>query len=245
MAIWTIQNGSRLNGNSCDSKKTLGFAGGVLRKLVFICCGALFAFQARTSPLAFIVLDTARPAAGKLPDRWELKVNSGHSDVTTTQEGDQWILHLKSVKSSFSLERGVDIDPSQLPYLMWRWKVTQLPRGGDFRHSSTDDEAAQVLVAFADRHILTYIWDTTVPQGTMQSASSIPLVHIFAIVCRSGATEANRWLPESRDVGADYKTAYGRPAPHVKGLRLQINSQHTGSAAESYFGEVVFRSSAQ
>ncbi len=154
---------------------------------MLICCGALVAFQARTSPLAFIVLDTARPAAGKLPDQWELKVNSGRPDVTTSQDGDQWILHLKSEKSSFSLERGVDIDPSQLPYLMWRWKVTQLPKGGDFRHSSTDDQAAQVLVAFADRRILTYIWDTTAPQGTMESASSIPLVHIFAIVCRSGA----------------------------------------------------------
>lgn len=216
-----------------------------MRKVVLICCGALVAFQARTSPLAFIVLDTARPAAGKLPDQWELKVNSGHPDVTTSQDGDQWILHLKSEKSSFSLERGVDIDPSQLPYLMWRWKVTQLPKGGDFRHSSTDDQAAQVLVAFADRRILTYIWDTTEPQGTMESASSIPLVHIFAIVCRSGAADANQWLPESHNVGADYKTAYGKPAPHVKGLRLQINSQHTGSAAESYFGQVVFRSSPQ
>ena len=38
---------------------------------------------------------------------------------------------------------------------------------------------------------------------------------------------------------------YGKPAPHVKGLRLQINSQHTGSAAESYFGEVEFRSAPQ
>ncbi len=211
---------------------------------MLICCSALLAFQARTAPLAFIVLDPAKPAAGKLPDQWELKVNSGRPDVTTTQEGDQWILHLKSVKSSFSLERGVDIDPSQLPYLMWRWKVTQLPKGGDFRRSSTDDQAAQVLVAFGDRRILTYIWDTTEPQGTMESASSIPLVHIFAVVCRSGAAETNRWLPESHNVGTDYKAAYGKPAPHVKGLRLQINSQHTGSAAESYFGEVVFRSAA-
>jgi Protein of unknown function (DUF3047) len=216
-----------------------------LRKLVLICCGAVLGFQARTAPLALIVLDTAKPAAGKLPDQWELKVNSGHPDVTTSQDGDQWIVHLKSVKSSFSLERGVDVDPSQLPHLMWRWKVTQLPKGGDFRHSSKDDQAAQVLVAFADRRILSYIWDTTAPQGTMESASSLPLVHIFAIVCRSGAAETNQWLPESHDVGADYKTAYGKTAPHVKGLRLQINSQHTDSAAESYFGQVVFRSAAQ
>jgi hypothetical protein len=31
----------------------------------------------------------------------------------------------------------------------------------------------------------------------------------------------------------------------VNGLRLQINSQHTGSTAESYFGEVAFRNTPQ
>lgn len=34
---------------------------------------------------------------------------------------------------------------------------------------------------------------------------------------------------------------FGRPAPQVKELRLQINSQQAGSAAESYFAELVFR----
>jgi hypothetical protein len=49
--------------------------------------------------------------------------------------------------------------------------------------------------------------------------------------------EANRWI-----VAADYLRAFGKPAPpHVKWLRLQINSQHTGSAAESYFADLVFR----
>ena len=40
----------------------------------------------------------------------------------------------------------------------------------------------------------------------------------------------------------DYERAFGRSAPRVRGLRLQINSQHTGTTAESYFGDVAFRS---
>ena len=96
-------------------------------------------------------------------------------------------------------------------------------------------------MAFSDRHVLTYLWDTTAPKGTMQSASSIPLVHIFAVVCESGSGGVNRWVDEARNVAADYQRAFGKAAPHVSGLRLQINSQHTGTTAESYFGEVVFR----
>jgi len=137
----------------------------------------------------------------------------------------------------------MDVDPSQLPFLSWSWKVAQLPAGGDFRRAATDDQAAQVLVAFADRHVVSYIWDTSAPKGAAQNASFIPLTHVFDIVCRSGASDANRWISESHNVAADYQRAYAKSAPHVRGLRIQINSQHTGTIAESYFGEVAFRSS--
>lgn len=217
-----------------------------MRTLLFFCCGAIFAFEGGAiSPQALVVLDTAKPSAGRYPDGWELKVNSGQPDVSITKDGDAVVLHLKSVKSSFSLEKGVDVDAAKMPYLVWHWKVTQVPKRGDFRHSWSDDQAAQVLVAFGDRHVLSYIWDTTAPHGTMENASSPPLVHVYAIVCRSGMAEANRWIAESHNVAADYLRAFGKPAPHVKGLRLQINSQHTGSAAESYFADLIFRNKAQ
>ncbi len=158
---------------------------------------------------------------------------------------DGCCVHLKSVKASFSLERSVDVDLTQMPVLTWRWKVAQLPPDGDFRRSSTDDQAAQVLVAFADRRVVSYIWDSSAPKGAAQATSFIPLVHVFAVVCESGSSMLNQWVSESQNVAADYQRAYGKPAPHVKGLRIQINSQHTGATAESYFGEVAFRSTAQ
>jgi hypothetical protein len=51
----------------------------------------------------------------------------------------------------------------------------------------------------------------------------------------------NQWLPETHNLTRDFQRAYQRDPSHVKGIRLQINSQHTGSSAESYFGEVSFR----
>jgi hypothetical protein len=204
----------------------------------------VFVYQARTSGSAVVVLDTVNRGAGKLPSYWQIKVNRGRPEVSVCNEGEggEPCLHLKSVKASFAIERGVDVSPEETPYLTWSWKVTSLPNGGDFRRASTDDQAAQVLVAFADRRILTYIWDTSAPQGTAQSASAIPLVHIFAVVCESGAAETGQWISESRNLAADYQRAFGKPAPRVNGLRIQINSQHTGTVAESYFGEVAFRS---
>ena len=214
-------------------------------KRVLLVAGAtllLLNGPAFTSELAVIVLNTAKWESRSIPSDWQIKVTHGKPDISVCSDGDGSCLHLKSVRASFAVERGVDIDPRQTRFLTWRWKVAQLPYGGDFRRSSTDDQAAQVLVAFADRRVLSYIWDSSAPKGTLQSASAIPLVHVFAIVCQSGGAEVNRWVTEAHDVAADYERAYGRSAPLVKGLRLQINSQHTGTTAESYFGEVAFRS---
>ena len=217
-----------------------------MRALLFFCCVAIFAFECGAiAPLALVVLDPSKSSTGGFPDGWKLKVNSGKPDVSVTKDGDVAVLHFKSVKSSFSLEKSVDVDAANMPYLAWHWKVTQIPNGGDFRHYSSDDQAAQVLVAFDERHILAYIWDSTAPEGTMQNANSPPLIHIYAIVCRSGMADANTWIAESHNVATDYQKAFGKPAPHVKGLRLQINSQHTGSAAESYFADLIFRNTPQ
>ena len=188
-----------------------------------------------------IALDAANWIAGRLPADWQIKVNHGKPEVSVFADPAGPCLRLKSVKSSFALERIVDVDPAQMPYLGWRWKVAQLPPGGDFRHTLTDDQAAQVMVAFTDRKVLSYIWDSNAPKGAEESAGFIPLVHVFAVVCESGTALLNQWIAENRNVAADYQRAYGKPAPHVKGLRLQINSQHTGTTAESYFGEVAFR----
>jgi hypothetical protein len=202
----------------------------------------LLIFQASSSPFAVIVLNTSSWNAGRPPMDWQVKVNHGRPEFEVCRDNSVPCLHLKSASASFGLEHKVDVQPAQTPYLTWRWKVTQLPPGGDFRRSTTDDQAAQLLVAFDDNRVITYIWDTSAPKGTAERSTAIPFVHIFAVVCESGVADANRWLSETRNVAADYQRAYRKPAPRVKGLRLQINSQHTGTVAESYFGEVAFRS---
>jgi hypothetical protein len=203
-----------------------------------LCLAAAFG----AAPLGCLVFDTRIAQPGRLPDGWRIRVTHGSPNVSVVTDSEGSVLHLKSQASSFALERPLDVDPAEYPYLTWKWKVTTLPRGGDFRRLSTDDQAAQVLIAFGDRRVLEYIWDSSAPKDLFQSATSIPLLHIYALVCRSGASDLGQWLSEARNVAADYERAYGRrPAHHVRGIRIQINSQHTGSSAESYFGDVAFR----
>jgi hypothetical protein len=218
------------------------FSGGLLRRLRFLGCLSVVALVgAAFSQPAVIVFNPESWGKDRTSPDWHIKVNHGHPDIDSCADGSEPCVRFKSVDSSFAIERGMDVNPTQTPFLTWRWKVTELPAGGDFRHAATDDQAAQVLVLFADHRVLSYIWDSTAPQGSMDGSGAYWLVHVFAIVCESGPAQMGKWLTESRNVAADFKQAFGKPAPAIKGIRLQINSQHTGSAAESYFGEVAFR----
>ncbi|MGE5751019.1 MAG: DUF3047 domain-containing protein, partial [Nitrospirota bacterium] len=49
-----------------------------------------------------------------------------------------------------------------------------------------------------------------------------------------------KWFTEVRNVYDDYKKLFGNEPMDVAGVRLQINSQHTETSAESYFADVVF-----
>lgn len=208
------------------------------RIFLFLCIVATLAVRASSS-VATIVLD---PTPGRSQSDWRLEQHSGRAGIASCNQNDGSCIHFTSQNSSFALERSVEVNPADLPFLSWRWKVTRLPQAGDFRRRSTDDQAAQLLVAFTDRTVLSYLWDSNAPKGAAGHASAIPLIHVFAVVCESGPSEMNRWVNETRNVAADYERAFGRPAPRIKGLRLQINTQHTGADAESYFGQVAFRS---
>ncbi len=176
-----------------------------------------------------------------VPAGWQLKEKSGKADFAVIKDGDLSVARLKSSNTSFSLQKEINVDVRQYPVLSWKWKVTKLPAGGDFRKSKTDDQAAQLFLAFSKTKAIVYIWDTTAPQGLMEDAPAPPFMSIKAVVVRSGPGEMGKWLTETRNVYEDYKKLYGSEPPPAVGARLQINSQHTETSAESWFADVVFK----
>ncbi len=175
-----------------------------------------------------------------VPKGWQVKEKSGKADFAVIKDGGTHALRLRSAKTSFSIQKEVKIDLKQFPILTWKWKITDLPAGGDFRKSGTDDQAAQLFLAFSKTQAIVYIWDTTAPQGVIGNASAPFFMTIKAVVVRSGPSETGKWITEQRNVYEDYKKFFGSEPPQVNGVRLQINSQHTGTAAESFFADVVF-----
>jgi len=179
-----------------------------------------------------------------VPSGWQLKEKSGRASVSVVDAEGLKAVQLRSTNTSFCLQRQVNAELKKFPILCWKWKVTKLPEGGDFRNSKTDDQAAQLFVAFNKRQMIVYLWDSTAPKNLVGEAFAPPFMSIKVVVMRSSKDDAGKWLTESRNVYEDYKKLYGDKGqpPVVSGVRLQINTQHTKTSAESYFADLAFES---
>ena len=194
------------------------------------------AVQGQEKRIVLVDFGTTQPL---VPPGWELVVTKGTPRLELIREGAGQALRLQSTNASFALQCKVNVDLSETPYLVWEWKVTQLPTGGDFRRRRTDDQAAQLIVAFSPWHFITYIWDSTVPQGTVGKAPAPPFRKIRALVVRSGSQELGTWLTERRNLVEDYKRLFGKTPKTIRGIRIQINSQHTRSRAEALWRSIM------
>ena len=177
-----------------------------------------------------------------IPIDWELKEKKGTPIIKLEKEEDTYILHLISEKSSFGVAKKIDIDIKEYPYINFRWKVIELPRNGDFRKKETDDQAAQIYVAFGTfrltAKIVGYLWENKAPQLTTGVSSAWSKIRV--IVLQNGHEKIGKWICEKRNIYNDYKDLFEKEPPKAKLISLYINSQHTKSRAESYFGEIYF-----
>ena len=154
--------------SSCDSKKDpgLSLARGLLKNLLLVCAILVFGI----SGPHFATGD--HPPQRRQSRQWT--VTLGLDDQGQPRQARRFRLHTTATCDACTSRAwqhrsrwnaAVDVDPAQTPFLSWQWKVAQLPERGDFRHSATDDQAAQVLVAFADRRILIVYLGHERPQG--------------------------------------------------------------------------------
>jgi hypothetical protein len=177
-----------------------------------------------------------------VPLSWELKEKEGTPSIKLEKEDDIYALHLISEQSSFGVAKNVNIDIKEYPYINFRWKVIELPRNGDFRKKETDDQAAQIYVAFGTfkltAKIVGYLWENKAPKLTTGVSPAWSKTRL--IVLESGPEKIGKWVCEKRNIYNDYKELFEKEPPEAKLISLYINSQHTKSRAESYFGEIYF-----
>ena len=198
----------------------------------------------------FVVEDwSSQPVGAKgIPEGWKgQNWGSPKYDLTIENDGGKKALHMKSVNEGSTIARDVNgkVNLKDTPILEWSWKVTVLPKGGDSCHKATDDQAAQVFVVWprfpeaVRSRIVGYVWDSTLPVGTMCKSEKTGTVTYF--VLRSGTAELGKWVTERRNVAEDFKKAYQDDADSPGVVSIAIDSNDTNSTAESFIGPIFFK----
>jgi hypothetical protein len=168
-------------------------------------------------------------------------------DFTVVDEGGQRAVHMKSAGDSSNVSKDIrgKIHLAETPILEWTWKAVALPKGADARRAETDDQAAQLYVAWprfpqAVRSlVIGYIWDTTAPAGSVFKSQKSGTVTY--VVVRSGPADLGKWITERRDVRADFKRIYGEEPDDPGAVSFGIDSDDVKGTAEAYMGRIGFR----
>ena len=168
-------------------------------------------------------------------------------DMTIEENEGHRVLHLRSKIESSAVRKDIKgkVNLKETPILEWRWKAIALPKNGDCRKKSADDQAAQLYVIWprfpeaVRSQIIGYIWDTTAPAGSIVKSEKTSTVTY--VVMRSGTADLGKWITERRNVVEDYKKIYGGQPDGPGFVSIAIDSDDTTSFAESIFGSILFR----
>lgn len=206
------------------------------------------------------------PAAGDLPAPWQ--VEQLNKDIPPTRYRlREWdgipAVEAHAVKSMALLARPVEVDLGKMPILCWRWRVEAPLKSADMATKAGDDYAARVYLSFevppdtlglgtrmalglarslrghgVPDAAINYIWDNKHPVGTWQPNAYTDRARM--LVLRTGAGEAGHWVSERRDVGADFRQAFGHAPAKLTGLALASDTDNTGEEAKAGFADFRF-----
>ena len=199
----------------------------------------------------------ARPG-GALPAPWHA-VSLPHrraAEVQLVDDAGRTVLRVHADKAFGTAAITLDLEA---PVIAWRWKIDRVVEGARLGTKEGDDFAARVYVSFeippgdltlAERARLAltriaygdvpsaaicYVWDNREPQGHAIWSPHAERVRI--IVLESGAAQAGRWVDERRDVAADFRAAFGRPAPRMTGIAAGNDTDQTGESVTAWVGD--------
>ena len=229
--------------------------------LVALVSGAALAAQ----PARF----SSAAAGAALPTGWMVQPipkvqRQTRFDLVAADRGS--VLRARADNAAASLRYKLDVAPGAGQRLSWRWKTDRVLDKADLTTKAGDDFPARLYVFF-DRPAaqmslseriayklgrsrygdqipsaaLCYVWDNRQPVGTIRSNAYTGFVKM--VVATSGKAQQGQWVTLQRDVGADYRRAFGTAPPRITGIAVAVDTDNTRESTTSYFGDIEFGAS--
>jgi len=174
----------------------------------------------------------------------ERKISRKGTAYKVVTEDTNRVLMASCEGEASELWRMLNIAPAKRGKISWRWKVDKTFSGKLSEKSKMgDDFAARVYVVFEPHPVswktyaLCYVWAAKQPVDTVFRNPYAKTV--ATIVLQSGKENRGKWIRESRDYVADFKTAFGHEPEMLTAVAIMVDSDNTGQNAISYYDDLV------
>jgi hypothetical protein len=174
------------------------------------------------------------------PKQWKVRGDEAEARVVyqVAEENGNHFLHARAEKTDVQIGLAHACQPKDFPLLRWRWRVDQLPPGGNEKNVKTNDSAAAVYVVFDNRlmpRVIKYTWSATLPVGAQLDSPVYWRAKV--IVLESGASGLKQWRQETANFYQDYKNLFGAEPGEVQGIAVLTDSDATAGVAEADYDD--------
>ena len=186
-----------------------------------------------------VVEDFSSFEIGTFPEGWKSRGGDG-SEVYRVRSDKEPYLEANAKNSAVTIAKKFQYDLTEYPYLMWQWRVLELPQGGDERFKKTGDSAAAIYVIFKGRFRpknIKYVWSASLPVGTITESPYSSKTKI--VVLRNQRSPLGEWVCERVNVHADYQRLFGGKPERVQAIGLMSDSDNTESTAVAHYRGIM------
>jgi hypothetical protein len=176
---------------------------------------------------------------GSFPEGWKSR-GGDESAVYRVRSNQEAYLEANAVNSAVAIAKEFSYELNEYPCLRWRWRVLDLPKGGDERFKETGDSAAGIYVIFEGflrPNTIKYVWSASLPLGTLTESPYNSKTKI--VVLRNQHSPMGEWVAEAVDVSADYKRFFKGEPKQVQAIGLMSDSDNTGSKAVAHYRGIM------
>ncbi len=192
--------------------------------------------------------DTVCPDPGEFPDAtlddWQQREFEGRSEYALVDEDGRRVLDARTDGAASILYREREVDLEATPVLSWSWKIEGVYADIDELTKGGDDYPARLYVVVRtgvfpwNTLALNYVWASNRPAGSTWPSPYTDKAVMIAV--RSGDERAGTWACETRDVAADFRSAFGRSVEALDGYAVMVDGDNGGRRAAARFAALEF-----
>lgn len=176
-------------------------------------------------------------STGEFPKGWKPRSEAGRSIYSVRVEGGQYFVRAKAINAGIEADKESAWDLQQYPFLTWRWRPREFPRGAN-EQSGKNDSVLGVYVGFSwMTGALKYIWSESVPTGSEIDTGLFGRTKM-KVVNSGSTTDKETWISVRVNVADDYKRRFKKTTiDNPVGIALLTDSDATQSSAEGDYAE--------